>query len=166
MTDAQLRERLPGHTSLAWYVWHLARAEDVAVNAVLRSIPEVLDAEGWGSRLGADRREIGTGMSDEEVEAFSASVDLAALRAYRDAVGRATRAWIAELDFGTLGTPLVQAGQTALSAGGFRPEVAWVVQLWDGLPRATLLSMQAVGHSYFHLGEAAHVARLLGRPGR
>ena len=166
MTEAQLRERLPGHTSLAWYVWHLARAEDVAVNAVLRGVLEVLDSEGWGNRLGVSVREIGTGMRDDEVDAFSAGVDLAALRAYRDAVGRATHAWIADLDFGTLDAPLTQAGQTARAAGGFRPEVAWVVQLWDGLPRATLLSMQAVGHSYFHLGEAGHVARLLGRPGR
>ena len=166
LTDTQMRRRLPGHTSLAWYLWHLARAEDVAVNAVLRGVPEVLDAEGWESRLGVPLRDIGTGMSNDEVDEFSADVDLAALRAYRNAVGRATRARVAALDFDTLDEPLTRAGQVALAAGGFRSRVAWVVELWDGLPRATLLSMQAVGHSYFHLGEAGHVARLLGRPGR
>lgn len=41
-------------------------------------------------------------MSDDEVETFSQRVDLAALRAYRGAVGQATRAWVSELDSSTL----------------------------------------------------------------
>jgi hypothetical protein len=33
-------------------------------------------------------------------------------------------------------------------------------------PRWFLLCFEGIGHSYEHLGEAEHIARLLGRPGR
>src|SRR3990170_5164752 len=61
------------------------------MNVVVADRPQVLDAGGWGPRLNVDRRDVGTGMTDEEVETLSATIDLSSLRAYRRAVGLATR---------------------------------------------------------------------------
>ncbi len=91
LTDDQLRLR-PGRglNSLAWLLWHTARTEDVTSNVVVANRPQVFD-DGWAERLKVSRRDIGTGMTDEEVAELSAGVDIAAVKAYRSAVGRRTR---------------------------------------------------------------------------
>src|SRR5437879_2163982 len=52
LSDADLRARPQGLNSIAWLLWHVTRFEDVAINAVLRDAPEVLDREGWAAQLG------------------------------------------------------------------------------------------------------------------
>jgi hypothetical protein len=47
-----------------------------------------------------------------------------------------------------------------------RERGAWVADFWTGKPRSWLLTWVSIGHNYWHLGEAEHVARSLGRPGR
>src|SRR5439155_25102047 len=99
LTADQLRARPLGLNSIAWLLWHVTRFEDVVVNVVLQDQPDILEREGWAARLGVDTRQIGTGSSDEEATDFSQRVDPAAVRAYRAAVGRATRAWAAAADW-------------------------------------------------------------------
>lgn len=48
LTADQWGQRLPGHNSIAWFIWHLARCEDVAVNTVLRG-----DRKSWTRTAGA-----------------------------------------------------------------------------------------------------------------
>src|SRR6266704_5194407 len=86
LSDAQVRGRpTPGVNTIAWLLWHMARIEDVGVNRFLVDGTQVLD-EGWGARLGVARRDVGTGMSDGEVDELSARIDLPALRGYWEAV--------------------------------------------------------------------------------
>jgi len=84
LTDDQMRVRPgPGLNSLVWLVWHMARVEDVGVNLVVAGGRQVLD-DGWASRLGIDRTDVGTGMTEEELDA---AVDvIAALPARSDAL--------------------------------------------------------------------------------
>ena len=102
LQEADLRASPDGLCSIVWHIWHMTRIEDVVVNAMLRGAPEILDRDGWLDRLGVDVRLVGTGDSDHEVRGFSERVDVPALLAYRDAVGRETRAWVRDLDFETL----------------------------------------------------------------
>ena len=91
LSDEQMRVRPPEDlNSLAWLMWHIARAEDIIVNPVLGARSQVFD-DGWLRRLGIERRDFGIGMSSAEVSELTRQVDLAALRDYRDAVGRRTR---------------------------------------------------------------------------
>ncbi len=100
LTEDELRRRpTPDHNTMAWLVWHMARCEDAAVNAVLRGTSEVLDRGGWLPELGITSRHIGTGATFEEVNEISQMICLDALRAYRAAVGRETHAWVEILDF-------------------------------------------------------------------
>lgn len=91
LSDDQMRAR-PGKglNSLVWLLWHMARTEDVAVNVVVAGRPQVLDAD-WLRRLDVPWRTIGTGMTHEEVSQLTARADIAAVRAYRSAVGLRTR---------------------------------------------------------------------------
>src|SRR3989304_1828495 len=91
LTGQQLRLRpVKGSNSLAWLLWHMARTEDAAVNAVVANRRQILD-EGWAERLRVPRRDIGTGMTEDEVADLSARIDPSVVKAYRSAVGRRTR---------------------------------------------------------------------------
>ncbi len=88
VSDAQLRARPHGQNSIVWLVWHVARAEDIGVNRFAFQRPQVYDEDGWAERIGTGRRDLGTGMTSDDVSALSAAADVAAVRAYWEAVGR------------------------------------------------------------------------------
>jgi len=81
LTEAQLRQCVDRHDSIVWLLWHVARVEDFMINTCVRGVEQVFDRGGWQSRLGVSRRDIGTGMTAEQVAQFSAQVDVAAVRA-------------------------------------------------------------------------------------
>jgi len=154
LTDQQMRAR-PGKglNSLVWLLWHMARVEDAGVNLIATAGQQVLD-EGWCSRLGVRRTDAGNGMTEDELTDFAGRVAIAAVRAYRDAVGLRTREVIAAL--GPAGwTDLVGTADAARLPGWF--------QAFVGQPRAFELGTSAITHNAIHLGEAVTVRSLAGR---
>jgi DinB superfamily len=80
LSDEQMRVRpREDLNSLAWILWHIARAEDIFVNAFIAGRPQVWD-EAWGKRLGVTRRDFGIGMTSAEVSELTRAIDLAAAR--------------------------------------------------------------------------------------
>jgi hypothetical protein len=158
VTDAQMRVRpREDLNSLAWIMWHIARAEDVIVNPVLTGQPQVCDA-GWLERLGITRTDFGTGMTSPEVWELTKQIDVAALRDYRDAVGRRTREIVG--GFGPRdwqGTIPADAMQHAAGQGAFGARRDVLVKAFTGRPRTAVLSGIALFHPAAHLGEAATV---------
>jgi DinB family protein len=162
--DEQLRARPPGMNSLAWLLWHTARTEDVVANLVVTAGHQVFDGA-WSKRLGIGRVDIGTGMTDAEVTDLTRRLDLAAARAYRNAVGKRTREIAAKLRVGAwdeIVTPLDV--NRAVAAGAFGPHAGWVEKFWQGASRASRLGATALTHTAMHLGEAAAIRGLLGAP--
>src|SRR6185503_18105488 len=72
--------------SIAWLMWHIARAEDIMLNPVIANRDQVF-ADGWMKKLGIARKDFGIGMKSAEVTELTQQIDVAALREYRDAVG-------------------------------------------------------------------------------
>ena len=122
----------------------------------------------WPARLGFTSRHIGTGATFAEVDAISQAVDLAALRSYRAAVGRATRAWVSTLDFDT-SDKLVSVGeaQRAIDKADFGEQGAWVGPHWGKLSwtHGSFLFWLAIEHNWFHVGEIWVIRGLLNQPG-
>ncbi len=156
LADDQLRLRpSDGGNSLAWLLWHTARIEDVAVNVVLAAQPQVLDLDGWRTRLNLTNRDVGTGMADTDVANLGARVDIPTLRAYRAAVGRRTRAQVAAMQSDELALPVTARDvERAAAIGAFSQEAEWLRSFWEGRPKGWYLSWTAAGHNYLHLGEA------------
>jgi hypothetical protein len=156
LSDDKIRLRpRDGLNPIAWYLWHMARTEDVAMNVILSARGQVLDEANWAARLGVSRRDIGTGMTDAEVGDLSARVDVGALRAYRGEVGRRTHELIQELDLDGLATPVGAAEMDrAVSAGAFGPNAGWLGGFWTGRPREFFLTFTVIAHSNTQLGEA------------
>ena len=155
LSDDQLRARPAADlNSIAWLLWHMARCEDVAMNAILTGERQVLDEDGWRERLTVGRGDIGTRWTPAEVDDFNARIDVAALRAYRAAVGRRTREVILTLQPAMLAEPVSEARlSAAYAAGALGENASWVRQFWQGKSGQFFLWL-GTGHNYLHLGEA------------
>jgi len=162
-TDAQMRVR-PGMglNSLVWLLWHMARTEDVAVNLIVARRDQVLDSQ-WAQRMNVSWRNIGTGMTDDEVAAVSEAADVAAVRAYRAAVGLRTREVVQALP-GAAWEAVVGEDDVrrAAATGAFRDWVEGERYPWQGWTRAEQLASSAVRHNAAHLGEAVTLRGLAG----
>ena len=162
-TDEQMRMR-PGKglNSLVWLLWHMARTEDAAVNLIVARRDQVLDTD-WARRMNVPWRNIGTGMTDDEVAALSESADVSAVRAYRAAVGRRTREVIQALAPAAWGEVVVEDDiRRAAATGAFRDWVEGQRYPWQGWTRAEQLASSAVRHNAAHLGEAVTLRGLAG----
>jgi len=166
LPEAQLRARPhPGVNTIAWLLWHSARIEDVAVNRFLADRPQVLD-EGWVERLGVARRDVGTGMSDAEVDELSARIDLQALRGYGDAMSARTLALVETLRGSDLEAmvPGERVTSVVRSEGAVAPGAEWLTEFWaGGRTRAWILAQTALLHPYGHYYEARVAAGLWGK---
>lgn len=169
LSEAQVRGRPhPGVNTVAWLLWHTARIEDVGVNRFVADRPQVFE-DGWLERLRVPRRDVGTGMSDAEVDDLSARIDLPALRRYWEAVSERTLAVVETLRGTDLEAPVpaervrrVVASEGAVAAGA-----EWLTEFWaGGRSRAWLLLQLAALHVYGHYFEARVAAGLWGARSR
>jgi DinB superfamily len=155
VSDDQMRLRpREDLNSIAWILWHIARAEDIILNPVLAGRAQVLD-DAWLKRLGITRRDFGIGMTSAEVWALTRQIDVGAVREYRDAVGRRTREIVEGFrpeDW--QGESRAEGLARAAGEGAFGTRAEGITKAFMGRPRAMLLSGIALFHPSGHLGEA------------
>lgn len=165
LTEAQVRGRPhPGVNTIAWLMWHAARVEDVGVNRFVVDGTQVLD-DGWLERLGVGRRDVGTGMTDAEVDQLSARVDLGALRGYWEALAQRTLKVVETLrgrDLDEL-VPADRVQRVCADEGAVAPGAGWLVEFWGNRrSRGFMLAQTPLLHVYGHYFEARVVAGLWG----
>lgn len=145
--------------SIAWLVWHIARIEDVTMNALVAGQPQVFTQGAWQSRLNVAECHTGNVVMDrKDVAALSRAIDVAALRAYRQAVGRATRQIFTALGPEEFKQKVDPGRLQALVLGGYvPPEASGLIAYWGRLSVAGLLIMPPTRHALVHLHEALKV---------
>lgn len=166
LSEAQVRGRPhPAVNPVAWLLWHSARIEDVGVNRFVSDGRQVLD-DGWLGRLAVPRRDVGTGMSDAEVDDLGARIDVAALRGYWEAVNRRTLA-VAETLRGVdleAAVPAERVTRVSFGEGAVGAGAGWLADFWAaGRSRAWFLVQTPLLHVYGHYFEARVTAGLWGR---
>jgi hypothetical protein len=164
LTEAQVRGRPhSGVNTVAWLMWHAARVEDVGLNRLIVDGAQVLDG-GWLARLGVDRRDVGTGMTDVEVDALSARIDLSALRGYWDALTRRTLEVVPSLRGQDLDVVVSadRVKRVCVDEGAVAPAAVWLGEFWAKRTRAWLLAQTPLLHVYGHYFEARVAAGLWG----
>jgi hypothetical protein len=162
MAEEQIR-RIPRNSnhSVAWLLWHLARIEDVAMNLLVAGDAQVLQLGNWLERMKTEIRDTGNGMSDEGVANLSATIDIQALRAYRVAVGRATREMVKRLEPEYLKQKVDPSRLEQVMEQGALVEAARGIRnYWSRRNIAGLLLMPATRHNIVHLNEALRVKRM------
>ncbi len=160
MTDAQKRKiHLPGLNSIAWIVWHMARSEDQGIH-IAGGRKQVFEEGDWAAKLKIADRNTGSGHSQDDVARVSAGIDLAALVAYRNAVGLRTREILKTLKPADLeAVPDMAAVKRAASVGAFgeKPDMANIEKNWSTRTKGYCISMYGITHNVGHWGEATTI---------
>jgi hypothetical protein len=160
LDETAWRTRPHGLNSLAWLLWHMASVEDTHVAPVVFGETPLLNGA-LAKRLGVDVRR--TYRASQDVDLLSRSVDVKELLAYRDAVGRRTRALASALPEARWTEPLAEVDlQRGAQAGHLTGQETYLV----GTPRDALLFWWGVAHSHYHIGQAAMLRTALGIPVR
>ena len=167
LSDEQMRRR-PGEgvNSIVWLLWHMARTEDVAVNLVVAARTQVFD-DTWAQWMKVPRRDMGTGMTAEEVAELSECADVAAVRRYRSAVGVRTRGVVQVLPASAWDEILsLEDTARAAAVGAFGPNDDWIEGVghrpWQGHTRGHQLGQTAIRHNTAHIGEGVTIRGLGG----
>ena len=169
LTDQQLHTRpYEGANSIAWIVWHMTRIEDLIAPIVVGE-PQLLTEPAWAARLGVEARDVGTGMTDADIEAFNVQVNLACLREYYRGVGARTEEYAKRLRPEELDEvpDALRLPAMLQELGALGPNAAWVgEEFLAGMSKATVLSHLGYGHKQAHWGEAITLRGIMGVPGR
>ena len=108
----------------------------------------------WFEQLGFNRRDVGTGMSDEEVLELSKTIRLPALRAYWNAVGKTTQDLARTIHPATLNErPDSRNIQRLFDEGAVTLEIAELAQWWSQRTKGVLLFQPISRHAFWHLHE-------------
>jgi hypothetical protein len=163
LSETQRRARPHGLNSVAWLLWHLARVEDGCVSMLVLGQSQLLDEDHWHTRLGIGRRDLGTGMTKAEVAEMSERIVLDQLVAYRDAVGRRTRALLPSLwpDRWNAFVDPADIDRAAEAAVVSEPAAAAMRQFLPSQTREAALHWWGLHHSLMHLGQLAMLRGLL-----
>lgn len=157
LPEQDLRTHPQGLNSLAWLFWHMTRVEDGCVATVVAGEEQVFAQGKWAGQLGG-RRDVGTGMSKAEAADISRAIHIPALWAYRDEVGKRTRALVGDLWPGRWHEPIQEADLArGAAAGVLTGEEKWLL----GTTREALLFWWGLNHTLVHLGQVMLVRKLL-----
>ena len=144
--------------SLIWIHWHLSRIEDVTMNLLVAERDQVFSTGDWQARIHSPITHTGNGTGLEVARDLSAAVNVAALREYRNAVGRATREIVRNLppaEFSRTMNP--DQLQKIIDQGAVAQEGLGAVEYWGSRTVAGLLLMPPTRHTTIHWNEAARI---------
>ncbi|MGE5774883.1 MAG: DinB family protein [Chloroflexota bacterium] len=165
LTEDQFRCIPPGgEHSIAWIIFHLARCEDITMNLLVAGTAQIFLKDGWQKKMNATIIHSGNSMDGREMAAFSARVDIAALRVYRQSVGRRTRALVKKLKPEQFKQKVDPArAQGIMDEDALLPEAGAILNYWSTRTIAGLLLMPPTRHNILHLNEALRIKQKLQR---
>jgi hypothetical protein len=145
--------------SIAWNIWHITRIEDAVANILIGNGSQVLD-ESRLAALGVSVADTGNAFSAEDVDRFSADINVKELLKYRKSVGARTRKILRSLepkDRKRKPTPERLARIMAEGVLTAEPESAWLLDFWSKKTVAGLLTMPVTRHQIVHLNDCYKV---------
>ena len=148
-----------GGSTVTSLLWHLARHQDVAINAVARGEGQVLDS--FGSDVGGDKLEPGDGLAEAESQTLTAGLDSEAVIAYYDAVCAHTAVWLPSLTPARLDEVPNSSGALT-EAGVSEAEFPWLHRMWTGKSVAFHVRWEAIAHGVTHTGEMVSMRNRMG----
>lgn len=141
--------------TIAWVLWHIARIEDITMNILVAKKEQIFD-DVWKKRLSVSITDTGNALSDDEIMRLSKEVDIEALHAYRNEVGKATRAIIQNLQVEDMKRKVDDEDiKKILFTGGVCEDEnsLWLLQFWGKKDVAGLLLMPPTRHVLMHLND-------------
>lgn len=155
LTEEAFRKLHHENQSIAWKLWHSGRIEDMTMNVLIAGAGQVFDENGWYGKLNVKARDTGNAMNEDEIAEMSGSVDIEALKSYRNEVAKCTRYVIRSLKPEDLKRKVDTARLDSLMKdGSIVPEAKGVYDYWHSKTYAGLLLMPATRHILVHINES------------
>ena len=149
-----------GGTTIAGLLLHIARHQDLAVNAVARGREPLFPVHRL--QLGLGGVHTGAALSEAEDRPITSQVGPADLLVYVDAVFDTTASWLDTLSV----TDLDHVPDTAdhLTRLGHLSDTdyPWLYRMWGGQSVGWLLQWPVVGHANAHVGEGISIRNRMG----
>lgn len=154
LTDEEWTTRfLPGTNLPGFDLWHVARAQDWAVQTLTRGVAEVSTTPDWAHRGAIATIGIGVGMTVEEADDLASHVRKAEVLSYTDAITQEILVWLATFDDDLLDlSPDITEHYSVhpeYRTPAMMEETPWVA---TNPPRWRCLA-PAIGHARDHLAE-------------
>ncbi|MEL6974720.1 MAG: DinB family protein [Bacteroidota bacterium] len=167
LSEEELRKRPADMNSIAWNLWHMARAEDVGLNCLVTEKEQVFDRDNWMTEMNIDIRHFGTGMTKAEVEKLSDEINIEALKEYHNAVGTQTEKIFAGINTVNLDEKLdpKYLNSVMIGQGVLHEKALWVEEFYQTKKRSWFLIHMGLTHSFEHLGQIMIIRKLLGYSG-
>jgi hypothetical protein len=150
-----------GH-SIAWILFHLARIEDITMNMLVAGTPQLFTQDRWMKNLNVASQHSANEMDDTGVATLSARIDLDALQAYRQLVGRRTRQIVQHIKPEELRQKADPSRlRKVIDEEALLPEAIGILNYWRKRTVAGLLLMPPTRHNFLHLNEALCIKQKL-----
>jgi len=153
----------PGVTPILWYLWHIARVEDIGITRFIVDTPQLLNEE-WNTKMKISERHYGTSMTDQEVMDLTQKASLEGVLEYFRAVGKQTENLLDKLSPEILDEKMDEERVRQLIVderiGG--PRTDWVIPNYVGKTKGWCLTHFCLTHGFYHFGQAYLVRKMLG----
>ena len=149
-----------GGTTLAGLLFHVARHQDLAVNAVIRNHEPIFATH--REALGLADARTAVGLAEQEDRAATALVSPAALLAYATEVFDGTAEWLSPLGSMALDIEPNTAYRLTHRAGLDADELPWLYSMWEGKALWWFVQWPVIGHGHAHVGEAIGLRNRMG----
>lgn len=143
--------------TVAYGMWHSARIEDITMNLLVADNDQVIDQSGWMEKINSTIYDTGNALDADQILAFSKTIDMQALRDYRNAVAQKTRNIVRLLTFSSLKTIASKSGlEKAVFLGAVvnHEDALWLIDYWKKKTAAGILLMPATRHHLVHINES------------
>jgi len=162
LTPAELTTRvLPRTNLLAFDLWHVARAQDWALQTLVRGVPELIDEPRWQGRGRLVTHGIGVGLSEAQADDLAHRVVLAETLEYADTLHEAILGWLRKVSDRELSrmpdVPKHLTRYPVYLEQAMRDEVPWMFER----PQVWRCLAPALGHVRDHLAEMDFLKRQL-----
>lgn len=149
-TDAKGRTVLYG-------IWHSARIEDITLNMLVAGKAQLFETENWQSKINSPIKHTGNSLNKDEISAFSQTINIEALKAYKIAVGKNTRQIINQLKPGELNEKVMRQNLPLIieqQAVDNVDSANWLIEFWGRKSKAGIILMPALRHNLTHINES------------
>ena len=141
--------------------------EDITANILIRNGKQVLNGT-WLKKLKSAFRDTGNAMTKDEILNLSRSLNMDALRSYRNAVGSRTREIISSLKVTDLKRKMnPESDRRILAEGGVteHKDSVWLLDFWGKKTVVGILLMPITRHQILHLNDCVKLKEKIMRQG-
>jgi hypothetical protein len=143
--------------TITWIVWHIARIEDLTMGILVNNGDQIFNNY-WQEIIHSSITDTGNALTYDEIIQFGIGLDIEAMLAYRNAVGKRTREIVQQLDEEELKRKVTADGLEKIRLEGGvtgQENSAWLLDFWGKKDVAGLLLMPPTRHVILHLNECS-----------